>query len=130
MKKKYDHRAFHAHVSEEDILFIEFKKVKELFVEDMVEVNACFNDVKGAGTTYVVVSFGGFLPMKDDVMAEVKRQREKLGDVFTVCVIRNIGIRLAIKFFMGFYSTSHPIHIVATQKEAASLIKKHRKEKK
>lgn len=130
MKKEYNKRSFLARVSSDNVLFIEFKKVNELFVEDMKEVNTFFKEEKGSGTTYVVVSFKGFLPMKDDVMEEVKNQRKDLKDVVTICVVKNVGIRLAVKFFMSFYKTSHPIFIVSNQNEATSLISVHRSEKK
>lgn len=122
MKEKCDFPAFTAYRVDEDMLHIEFKKVKKLTAEDVSQVFECYGKVGNGKKVYSLVTFNGFIPMSDDAMAEAKKQNRKNSQAAAAYVVTNVALRLGINFFMNFYSPKYPINISKSKTEAIAWL--------
>ena len=127
MKDTCDFSAFTAYCLENNILHIEFKKVKKLAAKDVEEVFSCYDKIGKGKKVYSLVTFKSFIPMSDEAMQEAKKQNKKNLSGAAVYVVHNFALRMSIKFFMNFYKPKHPINITPTKSEAISWLKQQMK---
>ena len=128
MRDSCDFSAFTAHCLEDNILHLDFKKIKNLTAKDVQEVFTCYEKIGSGSKIYALVTFNGFIPMSDDAMAEAKKQSKRNLQAATAFVVRNFALRMSINFFAKFYMQSYPITITATIPEGISWLK-HQKKK-
>lgn len=127
MKNDNSFKAFRIRFPEPDIVHVEFKKVKELHPRDVQDLYSFIREQSNNESLFYIISFKGFLPMKEDVMAEVKKNRDRMNTHLSVCIIRNTALRLSIQFFLSFYGTKKKIHFVSSYEKAMALIRNKRK---
>lgn len=127
MKEKCDFPAFTAHRLEEDMLYIELKKVKQLTATDVEQIYNCYEEIGNGKKVFVLVTFKGFVPMSDGAMKEAKKQSKKNAQAAVAYVVGNVALRLGINFFMNFYKPPFPIHISKTKAAAISWLNAQKK---
>lgn len=130
MKEKCDFPAFTGHRLDDDMIHIEFKKIKKLTAEDVGQIFDCHEKVGSGKKVYVLVTFSGFIPMSNDAMEEAKKQNKRNTNAATAYVVGNVALRLGINFFMNFYKPKHPIHIAKTKSAGLNWLYAQKKEAK
>ena len=127
MKQQCDFPAFTAYRLDDDMVHIELKKVKELTKGDVEEIYNCHKKIGEGRKVYVMVTFSGYIPMSDEAMAQAKKSNTDKMHAATAYVVKNIALRVGIKFFMAFYKPKHSINICSNKSEAIAWLKQERK---
>lgn len=127
MKEKCDFPAFTGYRLGPNLLHVDFKKVKKLTAEDVLQVFGCYDKVGDGKMVYVLVTFNGFIPMSNDAMAEAKKLSKEKSNAATAYVVGNVALRLGINFFMNFYRPAYPVSISRTKAEALAWLEAQKK---
>ena len=128
MKEQCDFPAFTAYRLEENMLHVEMKKVKELTSRDVEQIYECHHKIGNGNKVYVLVTFQGYIPMSDEAMTQAKKNSSvDQITAATAYVVKNIALRISVKFFMNFYKPKHPMTIWGTKQEAIAWLKLEKK---
>jgi len=126
MKDTCDFNAFTGHRIHDNLIHIEFKKIKKLTSLDVSQVYECFEKFGSEHGVYVMATFKGYIPLSDEAMAEAKKKKNEKYVKATAFVIRTIAFRVGIKFFINFFKPKHKINILGTKVDAIAWLKKER----
>jgi len=127
MKESGDFPAFTGHCIDDGMLHIAMKKVKRLTSKDIQQIYDFLQKGSGGKKIYVLITFQGFIPMSDDAMVEAKRQGKNGFQAAGAYVVKNLALRIGIKFFLNFYKPRYPINILGTKAEAIAWLQKQKK---
>ncbi len=126
MKDTCEYPSFIGHRIQDNIVFIELKKIKKMTAQDVSEIFECFQKCGNEYGVYVLVTFKGYIPLSDEAMEEAQKEENRRIVKATAFVIKSTALRLGIKFFMNFYKPKQSINIFGTKEEAIIWLKKEK----
>ena len=130
MKEKLDFPAFMISLIEDDIVRVDFKKIKEMTPEHIDQLYSAVEKLGGGKKVGMISTFQGYIPMNNEVMAH-SRKKEFQDKVFaSASVLKSAALRMAVNFFSSFHKPKHPRKIFSSNESALKWLKQVRAEAK
>ena len=128
MKEKFEFRAFTISTIEDRILLVEIKKIKEMIIQDVIDLHTCVGEMAQGQKVAILSTFQAYIPMNDDVMA-LSMKKEYQDKIFaSATVIDSTALRVAVKFFSTFHKPKQPRKIFNSKEPALKWLRKIREE--
>lgn len=128
MKGKNDFRAFTISKIEDGILLVEIKKIKEMIIQDVIDLHTCVGEMCEGKKVAILSTFHAYIPMNDDVMA-LSMKKEYQDKIFaSATVVHSTALRIAIKFFTTFHKPKQPRKIFDSKEKALNWLRKIKSE--
>ena len=124
MKEKYDFRSCVVSQIEDGILFVEIKKIKEMIVQDVIDLHTCVKELSDGKKVCLLTTFKEYIPMNDDVMAESMKKEYQNRILASALVITSPALRVAVKFFTTFHKPKQPRKIFESKESALKWLRK------
>ena len=128
MKEKYDFRSCAISKIGDGILLVEIKKIKEMIVQDVVDLHTCVRELSDGKKVCLLTTFQAYIPMNDDVMAESMKKEYQDRILASAIVITSPALRIAVKFFTTFHKPKQPRKIFDSKESALKWLKKIKEE--
>lgn len=128
MKKENDFRAFTISKIENDILLVEIKKIKEMILQDAIDLHTRIGEMSEGKKVTLLTTFHSYIPMNDEVMAQSMKKEYQDKIFASAIVIDSTALRVAVKFFTTFHKPKQPRKIFDSKEPALKWLRKIRDE--
>ena len=128
MKDKIEFSAFTASLVEEGIVQIDFKKIKEMTLEHVNQLNQAIMKLSSGKKICMLSTFEAYIPMNDEVMKQSMKSEFQKNLLASASVLKSTALRVAVKFFWTFHKPKQPRKIFDSKEPALQWLKKVKEE--
>ena len=130
MKSKLDFPAFTISLIEKGIVQIDFKKIKEMTIENVEQLYGAIAEIGNAKKVYILTTFQAYIPMNKEVMAHSMKKEFQDRILASASVFRSTALRVAVKFFWTFHKPKQPRQIFESRESALQWLREIKQEEK